>query len=385
MAIFGRRRFWAAVAVLWLITLGMIGLGRFIPASPLALQDTPNTQLITNPAVWMIDPRTGAALRLRHGNDSLPIWSSDGQSYITNTWQSGYYYEAHTLRGEPALNRFADVGAFYSSSVVWSPDGRYLMGILQTPTRRPPAVYDSHTQQWRTFSGDAYQVLGWSPDSSAVLLAFILNAQPTAGVIRIADGTGFYLPPLSESNSNIIYQWSPDGRYIAAYDKYYTPFSARLYVIPPTPDATYTLIADDLYMLMPPLWLNNDELVVISAWAVERVNILTGEHPPLPDLADGNSFYGHSSLALSPDGNTLAVALNLNGIPSLRLIDLPSNTWHEVGSYSVYHKFEWSPDGHYLAMISDKDTLLVIDRRGRVIYRRISQSLDLDLGFKWQP
>ena len=93
MAIFGRRRFWAAVAVLWLITLGMIGLGRFIPASPLALQDTPNTQLITNPALWMIDPRTGVAHRLQQGNDSLPIWSPDGQSYITNTWQSGYYYE----------------------------------------------------------------------------------------------------------------------------------------------------------------------------------------------------------------------------------------------------------------------------------------------------
>jgi len=105
-----------------------------------------------------------------------------------------------------------------------------------------------------------------------------------------------------------------------------------------------------------------------------------------PIIADRREFH-HARL--SPDGNRIAVSVHEQGRYSIWTLELSNKTWRKIttGPHQSFYPI-WSPDGHWLAYVDDRDGRYSLFRQrvdGTGAAEPMSASTDLQTPLSWAP
>ena len=247
---------------------------------------------------------------------SMGLWSPDGKDYIflsegsdgSNLWavtetRLGPYH----LTSSPVQLTFGPLQ--FSSG--WTParDGKRIYG-LGTSQRGELVVYDSPSAQFRTYlNGISAAMLDFSRDGQWVTYA----AFPEWTLWRSRlDGTDRQQLTTQSLGTVLFPKWSPDGRFIAFMNWQ----KKSIDLIPADGGAPMLLLAGD-FLPADPTW--------------------------------------------SPDGNSIAYGGAANtGTSEIRILDLGTRQSTTVPGSQHLFSPRWSPDGRYLAALSDDSIKLFL-------------------------
>ncbi len=162
---------------------------------------------------------------------SAPQWSADSQQILSTvmTSSSTTYLAVFTLYGAPAT--YLKVEHLDRSHLRWSPDGRQVAYLTQSPaavwlwTPRSPFVAGRNPRSLEiTASWDTPLGLDWSPDGQKLALLAGSSqgeARQALSIYDLRQGTLEKTIPLSSGVAQRgglrdgALDWSPDGRYLA--------------------------------------------------------------------------------------------------------------------------------------------------------------------------
>ncbi|MBK9008430.1 MAG: PD40 domain-containing protein [Anaerolineae bacterium] len=317
-----------------------------------------------------------------------------------NTFISFIRHDGSGLFHPKMFEKFYDMVEY---SLVWSPDGKYLLfdwsDFGPTMTRRPAIHVADPLQKKVTLvaANNAWVFPSWSPDSewfATSLLTTVTNQegkeQDTYNLFRVNSST-FQKDRITTSTSSDLFpSWSPDGKWIAFLR--YTPESmtpkpgtgtecGRI----PDPSDFYTgCIYADLYitrrdgsnsvLLLKSVYIRmdrdqRDSVYNNPSWSPDSkwLAVLTGSEQPditLINIETGETRVLVSDPALdiypvwSPDGSRLAFVSDREGNEEIYLISPDgSNLVNLTNNAGSDFNPVWSPSGRYIAFLSTRDGL----------------------------
>jgi len=304
---------------------------------------------------------------------SHPSWSPKGDLIAIQSYAGGTFH-IWTMKPDGSGLKQITTGHGDDREPAFSPDGTK---IAFASDRAFKGSYDIWTvdlasgnlKQWTSSDADEYEP-SWSPDGSEI--AFVSGTGASGKTIEAinAEGKQHTVAKLDTQSGRVeAPSWSPDGKQIS-YVQFYgsSPFfmnSSRLFV-----SGTQIESNNDDVFPFPAIWLSDSELLYTANGHIVKANLQTKTESQISFTADIQSTrpqytrkrYDFDSTAprqakgilapaLSPDGKQIAfTALN-----QLWLMDIgkaPRQLTHD----SFYKQGPaWSPDGKWLAYVSDKD------------------------------
>lgn len=295
-----------------------------------------------------------------------------------------------TLRIEHNLTRTAAVTK--ARNPLWSPDGRRLVYIAETPQRGSQAgihLIDFAARARRSLTPQAVYVrdLSWSPESDRILYA---EANEEHFSVRIVDLHGRISDVFVQRNLLLESpQWQPTGDSISfvvntgrdtellRYD-FATSAMTRL---------THQGAAD-----AEPIWSPDGRWIAFRSlrtglWENYLMRPDGSEVRRIANRANPPDF----SPVWAPDSQAIAFSGTLEGNREIYVVAVGSTPDVPLHRLTIHPAPDssptWAPDGQRLAFVSNRDAdaeLYLVDRDGRNL-RRLTHRPGLDFQPAWRP
>jgi Tol biopolymer transport system component/imidazolonepropionase-like amidohydrolase len=311
---------------------------------------------------------------------SHPSWSPNGDLIAVQSYRGGTFH-IWTMRPDGTGFKQITSGHGDDREPSFSPDGKT---IAFSSDRAFKGSYDiwavdvatSALTQWTNSAADEYEP-AWSPDGKriafvkGVIVPGAIGASVQGKTIETLDSPGGESTTVAKAGNNSRLDapsWSPDGSHLA-----YTQFfgaglfvsAARLMV-----DGQPIKSANDDAFPFPAVWLSANELVYTANGHIVKADLASETDSIIPfsaaiesvrpqyrhkvysfDSAAPRQVKGILAPALSPDGTRVAFTA-LNQLWTMKIGSKPRQITHD----SFYKQSPaWSPDGKWLAYVSDKD------------------------------
>lgn len=276
--------------------------------------------------------------------DRIAFVSTDGNLYLTD--RDGDNIEHLAVAGEGAA----------LAHPAWSPDGEHVAFVAQ---RETDAGIESILYTVSTMGGDSHELyasienpafyLYWSPDSQYVSF---LTQERVSLALRLAPADGSEVARVLERGAPFYWSWSPDGQEMLMHIGGARRLSedARLAILADQPESTPDVLDDAPANFQSPAW--------------------------------------------SPDGSRLLYAAeDTDGKQALYIRQRQSGRVEKLANVSGLVRFNWSPDGRWVAFQQIEDPRIA--PLGHVFVRRVGVtdgeselrqvSRDAAVAFFWSP
>ncbi|MBE2194941.1 MAG: PD40 domain-containing protein [Anaerolinea sp.] len=350
------------------------------PATDMPATDTPATN----------DDSTVTLVAKNLTLSTPPVWSPDGKTLALTT--SSYRYSEGETEKYPTLHFFTSDGkpitevkleyGHQMSDLVWSPDSRYLLGVLrhglilvfsaegkQVGDVTPPKVQNA-----------LIRFPAWLPDSSGFLLDV---ANDTLGVIAPDGKTLRQLGPFKDKLQVMTYSVPTLGQQLLfpARDK------TALYAVDMvTGDAT-DLLKDQTFEGFDKA-KQAGRMVVSSDHTWSVITLAKPEFKGyVIGFLDADGKLGQvvdepgtiSDTIPAPKGNTLAVIVQRKTNRDLDTLKLFDSMGNALGETPIFSSVAWLPDGSGLLGANDKGRLTVfgLDAKPKFVYEAWRLQSDL--------
>jgi TolB protein len=276
--------------------------------------------------------------------DRIAFVSTDGDLYLTD--RDGDNVEHLAVAGEGAA----------LAHPAWSPDGEHVAFVAQ---RETDAGIESILYTVSTMGGDSHELyasvenpafyLYWSPDSQYVSF---LTQERLSLALRLAPADGSEVARVLERGAPFYWSWSPDGQEMLMHIGGARRLSedARLAILADQPESTPDVLDDAPANFQSPAW--------------------------------------------SPDGSRLLYAAeDTDGKQALYIRQRQSGKVEKLANVSGLVRFNWSPDGQWVAFQQIEDPRIAplghvfVSRAGvndgENEVRQVSR--DVAVAFFWSP
>lgn len=323
--------------------------------------------------LWRIPVTGGKATQITSAifEASHPSWSSKGDLVAVQSYAGGTFH-IWTMKPDGTDLRQITFGHGDDREPQFSPDGTK---IAFASDRAMKGSYDiwvvdvatGALRQWTSTDTDEFEP-AWSPSGEEIAYVSGVGIHGTSIEAVTASGTKRTLVSLPDQDGRLeTPSWSPDGKTIS-----YTKYSgAGMFM-----NSSHLMVSgksvdkqDDAFPF-PAAWLNQNSLIYTANGHILRVNLLTHEEKPIAFKATIKSIRpqykpkqyefdsavpipvkGILAPALSPDGKQIAFTA-VNQLWIMEIGKSPRQITHD----SFYKQGpQWSPDGKWLAYVSDKD------------------------------
>ena len=376
----------------WLFALSAVCVTNALAAAPapktIVVNEVTNTQVTVSPdhktiladiqgLIFSIPISGGQAKQVTQPlqEASHPDWSSQGDMVALQSYAGGTFH-IWTMKPDGTGLKQVTFGHGDDREPRISPDGST---IVFTSDRAFEGSYDIYTvpvaggEPKRITSAGADEFgPSWSPDGkSIVFVSGTGTVGTTVQSLDLATGKQTELKKASTPASRLeAPSWSPDGKRLAYIE--FSGMDARqldMAKLSVTGDKPFTAKAGDVYPF-PAIWLSDHEFLYTAEGHIYRADMATGTETAIAftagipsirpvfkrkvhdfDSTAPRPVLGIYTPTLSPDGKEVAfIALNqlyrmpIGGKP----VAITNDAFYKQGA-------TWSPDGKWIAYISDRD------------------------------
>ena len=237
-------------------------------------------------------PMRSVPLTAVPGIKRFPSFSPDG-NHVTFTWtgldrKNQDVYVQQIGAGDPLRLTFAEAA---DSAPVWSPDGRSIAFLRQTPQVQelrliaPLGGPERKLTEIRPRGYLRAVTMAWCPDSSCLIVTDGQGGDQADALFVVSTQGGekrqLMTPPAGAFADNDP-AVSPDGKWLA-FRRDVAPFSGRLHLVALGNDMTVRgeprPVTSVLLTAYGPKWISNDEILFFAKGALWRMRTAVGSQP----------------------------------------------------------------------------------------------------------
>lgn len=290
-----------------------------------------STPVPQSPEATPVSSSKGSVLPTSGNTYSVTYWSAD-MHYAAVFGNVQQQLDVYTIKQQTLLYSIPLGDNFFSTTgdaVIWSPDNsRFFLMSDAVET----FVWDVQLRKLKYQFSQIAGLVAWSPDGQFLAIGGATvsdQMQVTLFLLRAADGKQLFHTYFADSNALNYLAWSPDSRYLVF----------------PTSSTSNWQSGQRWSMT---LW---------DSWNWRKVGEIGGF---FPDSQGATFYYTASSLAWSPDGKTIAVAIN-NDVwlislaygsagPRQKGSVILSGVAVNNSAGSTVNTLTWAPNSRYLAI-----------------------------------